>query len=103
MLIPEDRKRAEENIRRIFNREEVSSNEYTAIRKDGSKFPILIYSNLIIRGEEPVGLRGIIIDILDFKKAEDENRKLLQAVEQSPVSVIITDLEGTLAYVNKKY
>jgi len=107
MIDPDDRERAKKNIKNKFQGEKlkpnVKSNEYTAIRKDGSKFPTLIYSSLIIRDKELIGLRGIIIDISEFKKAEDENRKLLQAVEQSPVSVIITDLEGKIEYVNKKY
>ncbi|MRR07904.1 MAG: PAS domain S-box protein, partial [Deltaproteobacteria bacterium] len=37
------------------------------------------------------------------KKAEDELRKLSQAVEQSPVSIIITDRSGTIEYVNPKF
>lgn len=37
------------------------------------------------------------------KKAEDELRKLSHAVEQSPVSIIITDRNGTIEYVNPKF
>jgi PAS domain S-box-containing protein len=33
-------------------------------------------------------------------RAEDNNRKLLLAVEQSPVSIIIADTQGNLEYVN---
>lgn len=36
-------------------------------------------------------------------KAEDELRKLSHAVEQSPVSIIITDRNGTIEYVNPKF
>ena len=34
---------------------------------------------------------------------DQEMRKLSQAVEQSPASVIITDLDGTITYVNPKF
>lgn len=37
------------------------------------------------------------------KKVEDELRKLSHAVEQSPVSIIITDQNGTIEYVNPKF
>lgn len=37
------------------------------------------------------------------KRAEDELRKLSHAVEQSPVSIIITDRNGTIEYVNPKF
>ncbi|MBT1074559.1 hybrid sensor histidine kinase/response regulator [Geobacter grbiciae] len=36
-------------------------------------------------------------------KVEDELRKLSHAVEQSPVSIIITDQNGTIEYVNPKF
>jgi len=38
--------------------------------------------------------------ILRRQKAEDSNRKLLLAVEQSPISIIITDTQGNLEYAN---
>jgi len=37
------------------------------------------------------------------KQAEDELRKLSHAVTQSPVSIIITDQNGTIEYVNPKF
>ncbi len=42
-------------------------------------------------------------DITDRVRAEERLRKLSQAVEQSPVSVIITDLNGAIEYVNPKF
>jgi PAS domain S-box-containing protein len=42
-------------------------------------------------------------DITEHKKAEQELRKLFRAVEQSPASVVITDAEGTIEYVNPKF
>ena len=35
--------------------------------------------------------------------AEESLRKLSQAVEQSPVNVIITDLDGNIEYVNRRF
>ena len=40
---------------------------------------------------------------LDRKKSESQVRKLSRAVEQSPVSVVITDLKGTIEYVNPRF
>ncbi len=40
---------------------------------------------------------------LELKSKENEIRKLSQAMEQSPASVIITDLEGSIEYVNPKF
>jgi PAS domain S-box-containing protein len=43
-----------------------------------------------------------ILDITERKLAELELTKLTRAVEQSPVSIVITDLEGTVEYVNPR-
>jgi PAS domain S-box-containing protein len=48
-------------------------------------------------------LFSIIHDITERRKTEDELRKISQAVEQSPASVVITNLEGTIEYVNPKF
>jgi PAS domain S-box-containing protein len=45
---------------------------------------------------------GIVEDITDYKHAEEELRKLSQAVQQSPASVIITGVDGNIEYVNPK-
>lgn len=37
------------------------------------------------------------------RQAEEQLRKLSRAVEQSPVSVIITDLQGSIDYVNPRF
>jgi PAS domain S-box-containing protein len=72
MIAPEDRVRASENLRRRFAGEALPSSEYTAIRKDGSRFPILIYTAPIVKDEGPAGLRGIIIDATEHKRIEQE-------------------------------
>jgi PAS domain S-box-containing protein len=40
---------------------------------------------------------------LELRSKENEIRKLSQATEQSPASVVITDLEGRIEYVNPKF
>jgi signal transduction histidine kinase len=72
MLVPEDRDRAKENIQRALSGEELGGNEYTALSKDGSTFPVIIYSAPIIYENKPVGLRGFVIDITERKQAEEE-------------------------------
>ena len=41
--------------------------------------------------------------ILHRRNAEETNKKLLKAVEQSPVSIIITNTRGIIEYVNKSF
>jgi len=46
---------------------------------------------------------GIITDITKQVEAEQEVIKLSSAIEQSPATVVITDLQGRIEYVNPKF
>jgi len=52
-------------------------------------------------------VNGLIVDLekeIDLHKLTADNlRKLSQAIEQSPVSVVITDLDGNIEYVNPEF
>jgi PAS domain S-box-containing protein len=104
MLVPEDRKRAEENIARVLRGENIGSNEYTALRKDGTTFPILINSNSIIRGDRAVGLRGIMVDITEHKKAveklKENERKYRLLTENTTDIIYIQDMNLNVTYVS---
>ncbi len=51
----------------------------------------------------PAGGVGSFRDITSFKLAEADLRKLNRALEQSPVSVVITNLKGYIEYVNPAF
>ena len=53
--------------------------------------------------DEIVGVLGTYEDITVRKQADETLRKLSVAVEQSPASVVITDYEGAIEYVNPKF
>jgi len=46
---------------------------------------------------------AVFEDITKRKQAQEELRKLSLAVEQSPVSIVITNLRGEIEYVNPKF
>jgi PAS domain S-box-containing protein len=48
-------------------------------------------------------MAGSIIEITDGKIAQGELRKLSRATENSPASVVITDRDGTIEYVNTTF
>lgn len=74
-VIPNDRERVKQNIKRLFQGEKLRYNKYTALRKDGSTFPILVYSSPILHDTDIVGFRGIVLDITEHIKAEEEQYK----------------------------
>jgi two-component system sporulation sensor kinase A len=105
MVVPEDRERAKKNIRGKLSGEKFCGTEYTALRKDGSTFPVMIYSSPIIHKNRPAGLRGIVIDITERKKAEQalrESEEKYRNLFDNARDVIFTgDLKGNITQVNK--
>ncbi len=69
-LVPMDHNRALENIQSVMSGKILGTLEYTALKKDGSTFPVAIHSNPIFRDNKTVGLRGILIDLTEKKKLE---------------------------------
>lgn len=61
-MIPEEHDRIRRNMERSL-KEKSSGNEYQAIRRDGSIFPVIIFSIPIIRENMPIGFRGIVCDL----------------------------------------
>ncbi len=86
---------AEESIRNGWKGELINT------RKDGTEFPIQLSTTCIFNKErKPVGLIGVSSDITQRKQNEAEFKKLNQAIIQSPVSIIITDKNAKIEYVN---
>lgn len=71
-------------------------------RKDGSTYHSeVIGKNIDIDGQKMV--MGIVRDISQQVKTEQKVRTLSQAVEQSPVSVMILSIDGCIKYVNQAF
>lgn len=49
-----------------------------------------------------IGVFGIQREVTAIRKAQNELLKLSRAIEQSPVSIFITDINGTIEYINPK-
>ncbi len=70
--------------------------------KDGRLFPAEAnISKMELAGQ--TFFTAFLRDITERKQAEEDLRKLSLAIKQSQVSVVITDLEGSIEYVNPKF
>jgi PAS domain S-box-containing protein len=77
--------------------EKLGTNEYTGVKKDGSTFPFLAHCSSIIHENKPVGVRGVIVDITDRKKAEERFRNTLDNLLEG---CQIIDYNWRYLYVN---
>jgi len=77
-VIPEDRDRVGEHMIRVWIGEESGGIEYTALRKDGSTFPVISYVVPIIGENGIEGMRGVTIDITDRKQAEEALKQKME-------------------------
>lgn len=62
---------------------EFSGMEITAVRKDGSYFPCLVYASPIIKEGQAIGIRGILVDNTERNKLVEE---IVQAKEKAEES-----------------
>ncbi len=77
--------------------------ELTLIGANASKFPAEVLSQ-VFKGPDGRSLISMIVrDISERKATEELVRKLSLAVEQSPVSIVITDLDNRIEYVNEAF
>jgi PAS domain S-box-containing protein len=78
-FVKEDIPRIIENFKNSARGIATEPGEFTAIKKDGSLCPVMVFGNPIVRNGEIVGRRGIIIDISERKRQE---MKLMKANEE---------------------
>lgn len=107
LIAPQDKEKAVEHFNRTLNNQPSIDNEYKVLRRDGSIFPAIIIANTIVKEGQPTGLRGLVIDITERKKAEETLRlseeRFDQMIEQSPIVFEVYDMQGFQIKVNAAY
>lgn len=98
---PNGKKSSEYAIELIEKTLEFGKNSFEWVHKrfDGTEFLAQIVLTVMeYRGHQV--LFTTWQDITERRNAEESNRKLSRAVEQSPVSIVITNLDGNIEYAN---
>jgi two-component system, sensor histidine kinase and response regulator len=72
-------------------------------RANGTSFPAEYWSHPQLHDSVAVGAVVSFLDITERKQANEKLLKLSRAVENSPASVVITGLDGTIEYVNRRF
>jgi PAS domain S-box-containing protein len=83
-IVPEDVLTAKQNFRKIIVGEKTFGSELRAMRKNGEVFPCIIYANQIYNDKRtPIGIRAVLIDITDRKKALEDLMNAKEKAEEA--------------------
>jgi diguanylate cyclase (GGDEF)-like protein/PAS domain S-box-containing protein len=77
--------------------------ECRGMHKDGHAIDIEVQGNVAISLNGRPARIGTLVEITRRKQAEKQLQKLTRAVEQSPATVVITDGQGRIEFVNPKF
>jgi len=93
----------QETIVSLLKGNDVRLVELELYRKDKTKVWVELNASPIIMNSSIAGIQGIARDISERNQAIEQNKKLSRVVENSPVSIIITNTLGEIEYVNPKF
>lgn len=103
IIAPEYLEKAREMMSRKLAGDTLTAYELELIAKDGHRVSVEVNTRLVIENGKPVGIQGIARDITERKRAETELRQLAAAVEETADSIVITDKQGNIQYVNPAF
>ena len=75
--------------------------ELEMLRKDGDKIVVEVREAPIVENGEVVSIVGSLADITERKKSEKQMRFLSAITENMHDSIIVTDVQGHITYINK--
>jgi len=91
-------------MRQAMSGEVIEQENIPYYLSDGTRgFTSNIFLPLRTASGKICGIVGVVREVTEHKKAEEQILKLSCAVEQSPSTVIITDTKGNIEYVNPKF
>lgn len=96
---PEDRKKLVDCLRTHG----VCENFEAGFRMKGGDHRVGMMSAKLIRLNGEPCILSITRDVTELRQATDQLNKLSLAVEQSPASIVITDLDARIEYVNETF
>ena len=82
----------------------VKNEEEITFADDGHREILETVKSPMFRSDgQLIGVLGIGRDITERKQAEEERVRLMSAIEQSSETIVITDVDGIILYVNPAF
>ena len=103
-VVEADRDRTRENVARVLRGEPLHHNEYSFIRADGTAFPVIARALPIWRDGRITGLRGMVVDLTEVKRAEKALRRMeLLAATGRMAAEIAHEINNPLAGIKNAF
>ena len=96
LFIPEQRDSVVKDMLNVLSGEKFDEHEYSILRKDGSTYPALVYTNAVMHHGKPVGIRSIVLDITERKKIEQIKTDFVSFISHQ----LRTPVAGLMAYID---
>ncbi len=104
MILPDDREHFAQVTKSAFRDKKPYSVEYRVIHPDKGEIYVIERAEVLLgQNGTPAKLVGTIQDITDMKKLEVDRERLSTAIEHASETVVITDLNGIIQYVNPAF
>ena len=97
---PEDRQLVDETLQLAQEDKKTFVIEARVQQPNGVIRHVKIRGEVMLNKDSAMTMSGTVLDITERKDAERELQKLFQAFENSPITIMTTDLKGTIEYVN---
>jgi len=98
LLAPEDREICGKRFAETMKGKMPDPQNYSGIKKNGERLPFTVYTTPIHRDGVVSGLRGILIDMTDFRRIETEKQELTEKLRQAEKLHAIGELAGGIAH-----
>lgn len=99
LVVPEEQQKMSEQINKLVQgRKTESGHKFTAVRKDGTSFPVLFYCSVSLDQNGTTGVRGIMIDMTQEERLTKERDKFREQYIQAQKMEAIGLLAGGVAH-----
>ena len=103
-LSPQSIKYFYDKFGEFLDKGEIADVEFEMMKKDGTLINVILFGKVGFDSKGNIKQAHCILnDVTESKLAEQQIRMLSSGIKHSPVSIVITDLDGIVEYVNPKF
>ncbi|MBI5224355.1 PAS domain S-box protein [Candidatus Micrarchaeota archaeon] len=100
---PMEREKMQLGIQNAISRNEKYDDIHSILLPDGKKITLSTKASVKTRNGSPIGMAGILMDVTEKIKMNDQMSLLSSALQSAENAIVITDIYGKIQYVNPSF